>query len=139
MIAKKDPKLNFERKRFAFFQIGLIAAGTMMLAAFNWATPEVMSDNREQTPKVMNDFIYEIVERPELEIPEPQVSENEPTISLLTDEVEEVDELIDDLGYVEPFIDPLDINVTTKTNVPPQEKIGTEDCGIVKFLEKSDV
>lgn len=127
MIAKKDPKLNFERKRFAFFQIGLIAAGTMMLAAFNWATPDEMAENREQSPKIMNDFVYEIVERPELEIPEPQVTENEPTLSLLTDEVDEVDELIDDLGYVEPFIDPLDIKISSKTNLPPKEKVGSDE------------
>jgi protein TonB len=40
MIAKKKaPKADLERKRFAFFQIGLILAGSICLAAFEFVTP----------------------------------------------------------------------------------------------------
>ena len=39
MIAKKkNKKADLERKRFAFFQIGLIVAGAMCLAAFEYST-----------------------------------------------------------------------------------------------------
>lgn len=39
MIVKKAPKADLERKRFAFFQIGLIMAGSLCLAAFEFVTP----------------------------------------------------------------------------------------------------
>ena len=38
MIAKKNKKANLERKRFAFFQIGLLISGSLCLAAFEWST-----------------------------------------------------------------------------------------------------
>jgi len=37
MIAKKNPKADLEKKRFAFFQIGLILAGALCLAAFEYS------------------------------------------------------------------------------------------------------
>ena len=42
MIAKKSKKANLERKRFAFFQIGLLISGSLCLAAFEYssATPD---------------------------------------------------------------------------------------------------
>lgn len=41
MIAKKNPKADLERKRFAFFQIGLLIAGSLCLAAFEYSTTKV--------------------------------------------------------------------------------------------------
>lgn len=38
MIAKKNKKANLERKRFAFFQIGLLVSGSLVLAAFEYST-----------------------------------------------------------------------------------------------------
>ena len=38
MIAKKNKKFNLERKRFAFFQIGLLISGSLCLAAFEYTT-----------------------------------------------------------------------------------------------------
>ncbi|OIQ37780.1 MAG: hypothetical protein BM555_00145 [Crocinitomix sp. MedPE-SWsnd] len=38
MIAKKNKKANLERKRFAFFQIGLLVTGSLVLAAFEYTT-----------------------------------------------------------------------------------------------------
>lgn len=38
MIAKKNKKANLERKRFAFFQIGLLISGSLCLAAFEWSS-----------------------------------------------------------------------------------------------------
>ena len=38
MIAKKSAKADLEKKRFAFFQIGLILSGSMVLAAFEYST-----------------------------------------------------------------------------------------------------
>jgi protein TonB len=41
MIAKKNPKADLEKNRFAFFQIGLIVAGSLCLAAFEYSTVQV--------------------------------------------------------------------------------------------------
>ena len=41
MIAKKNPKADLEKKRFAFFQIGLIIAGSACLAAFEYSSAKV--------------------------------------------------------------------------------------------------
>lgn len=41
MIAKKSNKADLERKRFAFFQIGLVVAGSLTLAAFEYTTVNV--------------------------------------------------------------------------------------------------
>lgn len=38
MIAKKNKGANLERKRFAFFQIGLLVSGSLVLAAFEYST-----------------------------------------------------------------------------------------------------
>jgi periplasmic protein TonB len=46
MIAKKDKKADLERKRFAFFQIGLIVSGSLCLAAFEYSTA---NSNKEIT------------------------------------------------------------------------------------------
>lgn len=39
MIAKKNPRYDLERKRFAFFQVGLLTVGSLTLAAFVWESP----------------------------------------------------------------------------------------------------
>jgi protein TonB len=65
MIAKKSPKADLEKKRFAFFQIGLIIAGSACLAAFEYTTVQmeepqyVYEDNRE-----VIDVIPELPEDP---------------------------------------------------------------------------
>lgn len=43
MIAKKTAKADLEKKRFAFFQIGLLLAGALCLAAFEYSSP-IFSD-----------------------------------------------------------------------------------------------
>lgn len=45
MIAKKNKKANLERKRFAFFQIGLLVAGSSVLAAFEYTTADINDRN----------------------------------------------------------------------------------------------
>lgn len=45
MIAKKSKKANLERRRFAFFQIGLLVAGSSVLAAFEYTSADVHQKN----------------------------------------------------------------------------------------------
>ncbi len=132
MIAKKDPKLNFEKKRFVFFQVGLITAGTMMLVAFRWSTPVDNQITEVIETKVQADPLYELVDKPEPQKPDPQV---ERTIStpIISDEVNPVDKLKDE-GKIEPFIDPLDIKIGTSTKTPPKDGITDQDT--FEFVEK---
>ena len=43
MISKKSPKANLEKKRYAFFQIGLILSGGLCLAAFEYVSAKSVS------------------------------------------------------------------------------------------------
>ena len=45
MIAKKNPKLQEEKNRVVYFQLGLLVTGTSLLMAFTWKTPV---DNSEK-------------------------------------------------------------------------------------------
>jgi hypothetical protein len=48
MIAKKkNKKADLEGKRFAFFQIGLVVAGSLCLAAFEYSTIQFSSLDSE--------------------------------------------------------------------------------------------
>lgn len=63
MIAKKNKKANLERKRFAFFQIGLLVAGSLVLAAFEYSTVAV--DGKQVTyvePETPGEILPEIPE-----------------------------------------------------------------------------
>ncbi|MBN4072499.1 TonB family protein [Crocinitomix catalasitica] len=53
MIAKKDKKADLERKRFAFFQIGLIVSGSLCLAAFEYST----ANTEEEIVKLKDEVI----------------------------------------------------------------------------------
>ena len=58
MIAKKkNKKADLERKRFAFFQIGLIIAGAMCLAAFEYSTIS-FDDLANNEMKIENNPLY---------------------------------------------------------------------------------
>ncbi len=65
MKLKKSPKADLERKRFAFFQIGLILAGSLCLAAFEYTSP-IFSDidqneNKENPVLLVNEIPKDIV------------------------------------------------------------------------------
>ncbi|WP_066759842.1 energy transducer TonB [Crocinitomix algicola] len=65
MIAKKNRKVDLERKRFAFFQIGLIVSGSLCLAAFEYSTitPDQKQVKRLDEPEVLylDEPLYEPV------------------------------------------------------------------------------
>ena len=77
MTVKKNPKLNLEKKRLAFFQIGLLLVASMALVAFEWDTFKVQNlsqiDEQFIEEEIVKDFEEEdddIIEE-ELPIPEP--------------------------------------------------------------------
>ncbi len=59
MIAKKNPKANLEKKRFAFFQIGLLVAGSLCLLAFEYSTAKVEHKRVAALEQEKPDFILD--------------------------------------------------------------------------------
>ena len=69
MIAKKNVKIDLERNRFAYLQIGMLVAGGLMLTAFTWRDPltVVESMNRLQDK---SDIPIELVQQISEQLPE---------------------------------------------------------------------
>lgn len=67
MIAKKNKKADLERKRFAFFQIGLILSGSLCLAAFEYSTAseEVAQTYKIEPPEIIIDLFTEPIIEPQ--------------------------------------------------------------------------
>lgn len=62
MIAKKNSRANLERKRVTFFNIGLLGAGSLVLAAFTYTSPlEHEKEMAKVEPSKIN-YIQEYVE-----------------------------------------------------------------------------
>ena len=71
MIAKKNPKLQEEKNRVVYFQLGLLVAGTSLLMAFTWKTPikkseELIVERISEVPTI--EMMEEEKEKP-IEIP----------------------------------------------------------------------
>jgi protein TonB len=72
MIAKKNPKLQEEKNRVVYFQLGLLVTGTSLLMAFTWKTPVNKSEKLivERSSEIeMIQMMEEEIEKP-IEIPE---------------------------------------------------------------------
>lgn len=91
MIAKKNPKLQEEKNRVVYFQLGLLVTGTSLLMAFTWKTPVDSSEKliveRSSEIEVIQ-MMEEEKEKP-IEIPEVKkvVQKKEPdpvTVKTLT-------------------------------------------------------
>ncbi len=111
MIAKKSPKADLERKRFAFFQIGLILAGAMCLAAFEYSSPVFASVDKEED-KQIDDIITEI--------PRDIIFEAKPKKQLPVQVREDEVKLVEKLPPVtkkSKVVDIIDINVEDLANI----------------------
>ncbi len=60
MIAKKNPKLNFERRRVMLLQAGLLTASSFTLAAFTYKSP--LDTHRPLERTAYEEIAYEIVQ-----------------------------------------------------------------------------
>ena len=89
MIAKKNPKADLEKKRFAFFQIGLILAGAFCLAAFEYTTIRFSDIDRETAEEVIDVYETEIPR----ELFQTQQPQRQRKIEIETEERQLVDEL----------------------------------------------
>lgn len=109
MIAKKNPKLDLEKKRFAFFQIGLILSGSLCLAAFEFSTAKLEAQTYSPVPD------YGVI----TEEPITELIISQPTKPQVTRQV------IDEIKIVEKLVEQQQLFVDTAS------KIIVEDSGDV--------
>ncbi|NOQ74694.1 MAG: TonB family protein [Crocinitomix sp.] len=111
MIAKKKPKADLEKKRFAFFQIGLIVAGSLCLAAFEFSSVQSVP---VATIGSDADYTTDFLE-PDLQpLPEPETQEKKKRVLDLSTVV---------IVTPEPVVDP----------VPEPDPTPTPDPGPIVF------
>ncbi len=85
MIAKKNPKADLEKKRFAFFQIGLIIAGSACLAAFEFST---VTDDALHVERMGDESRYVLPSEPLPDYTEPKQEEKKKAVTIIIDEIE---------------------------------------------------
>lgn len=61
MITKKNPKYDLEKRRKRYFNLGLLVAGSITLAAFRWGTPVDVPKEQYELKRELPAEIYEIV------------------------------------------------------------------------------
>ncbi|MDG1331823.1 MAG: energy transducer TonB [Crocinitomicaceae bacterium] len=80
MIAKKNPKVDVEKKRAAIFNVGLLVAGSFTLAAFTYSEPTL--SEKEKLVVNVDDMVVFEMEKPKdepvkEEVQQPQQQEQE--------------------------------------------------------------
>lgn len=68
METKKNPKLNLEKKRGIFFQIGLVTALSLALVAFEWTTVRIWTPDKPYDDGIAE---YPPIEIQSIIVPEP--------------------------------------------------------------------
>jgi protein TonB len=122
MKAKKNPKYDLEKRRKLYFNLGLLVAGSVTLAAFRWGTPVEFKNEREEVSRTIPTEILEIqtkIQPKKLE----QSSPKPPTI-IDPEKIKEVDK-------VEPIKD----LVTPDIELPPfkfEGPVGQGDLDVDK-------
>ena len=72
MIAKKNPKVDLEKKRAAIFNVGLLVAGSFTLAAFTY-TETTITEAEKMAVVVEENITFDVTEKE----PEPEVETTE--------------------------------------------------------------
>ena len=92
MIAKKkNKKADLEGKRFAFFQIGLVVAGSLCLAAFEYSTIQFSSLDSELKEELVIEHVYE---EPIIEQFKETKPQKKQTLAVVIDQVKEVNKVV---------------------------------------------
>jgi protein TonB len=133
MKSKKNPKVNLDRKRGLFFQIGLVFAMSISLFAFEWKSADFITEiDTGISDQQFDEFVdIPITKRKEKVLPPPP-----PIIEIVPDEVELAKEL-----YIEPTEmdeeDLIDIDIYSDENEEEIEFILVESKPM--FLECESV
>lgn len=114
MEAKKNPKLNLDRKKVLFFNIGLFLSLCFVVAAFEWKSYDKIAMIEVTATETFETQIIPITEIPEPEPPKPKiivksfVETTEPEM-----EIEDIEIVIDQdalMDYEAPA-EPIDLNI----------------------------
>ena len=118
MIAKKNSRVDLERKRIVLFQIGLLTAGSFTLAAFSYSTTTKMELEKKAVAYEPVTYFEQPTEEKKIEIPvvkSPVQNQkpDEPSIDLNNQQVSEsVSKTTNtktipkpDLGFLDGFVD----------------------------------
>jgi periplasmic protein TonB len=106
MIAKKTKSADLEKKRFAFFQIGLIVVGSATLAAFEYSSPDIA----EKVVQLQDDGpLFDEANTTVFEPPKPEPVQEKvvmPPVILDVIKIEKDDVIIEDVVLFPPDLDP---------------------------------
>lgn len=118
METKKNPKLDLERRRNTFLQVGFLTVGSLTLAAFTYRSPTAIDEEKSLVSHSTIEFVEDEVEKPEPVLPklERKQSDNDDKSdkSLKIDIMKDPDE---------------DIKSKKNTRELPDPKVGLKDLG----------
>ena len=135
MIAKKNSRVDLERKRTALFAIGLLMVGSFVLAAFTYETPNEVKMAKEEVPSQKINYIIQKQDdvqkdqtvKDQSSQSDQQQQQSEPTMDAFSNPTEDINQTsnqdkafdptvgIDHLGYKYgedmPFVEDLEEEV----------------------------
>ncbi|MGB0933881.1 MAG: energy transducer TonB [Lishizhenia sp.] len=88
MIAKKNAKIDLEKNRFAYLQIGLLVAGGLMLTAFTWRNPLTVAEQLKRSQDKA-DIPIEIVQHNPEQLKEEPVVQHQQNTAITLDLLDE--------------------------------------------------
>lgn len=78
MMTKKNPNLELEGKRKIFLQVGLLAVGSLTLAAFTYKRPSAIDDEKRLVVHRVVEFQEEVIEKPKPIETKPEIQKELP-------------------------------------------------------------
>lgn len=114
MTVKKNPKFNLEKKRGAFFQIGLLLIASLALVAFEWDSFKVNDLALREIPEIPVEEIVDVEVDDEdkedelFEIPKPtpmQAQQDQVLFDPMDDVVVTEDDIVEDLIPIPVILD----------------------------------
>ena len=135
MNAKKNPKYDLERRRKLYFNLGLLIAGSVTLAAFRWGTPlETPKNNLPEKRGIP-------IERFEVEKilePEQQKQSFSPPVQQIIDLTQVRDTTDDEIKPKDSFTDLLNIKRPDFDGPEGQGTFGVNMGGDLLTIESED-
>lgn len=111
MQVKKSDKVNLEKKRGLFLEIGLLLSLSICLLAFEWTTEDVSTSTLGDL--TMEDVFEEEIENTVQEAPPEDIPEPEP----------EPETVIEELNVVEDNVQVADVDINTEATEKTQTEI----------------
>lgn len=142
MIAKKDKRVDLERRKGAFLLFGFMVPGTLLLAAFTYRKPILHLNEKVKTSSTVVDFYEEVpvVEKLEEQKVEPEVQQTEQEEQTI-DIMNEIDENIKTKKNTGDLIDPNKVTMEgVKYKFSDEFKFVDEDVDVIpEIVEIPDV